>query len=65
MKGGGQGRPPHQLLKPVGRASVPAMVISGIGGTGFQPVRRTGWIAGATKNFSEQSLMGRRPTRKL
>jgi hypothetical protein len=32
----------------VGRASVPAA----FGGTGFHPVRRTGKIASATKNFS-------------
>jgi hypothetical protein len=42
----------------VGRASSPAT----LGGTGFQPVRITGKMPGATKNFSGQFLMGLKAT---
>jgi hypothetical protein len=41
-----------------------ARVAYGIGGTGFQPVHFHRQDAGATKDFSEQFLMGQWPTRK-
>jgi hypothetical protein len=40
-------------------------VPAAFGGTGFQPVHRTGKMPGATKDFSQQFLMGLRPTRKI
>ena len=50
---------PLMMERPVGRASVPAA----FGGTGFQPVHRTGKMV-ATGNFSEQSFMSLWHTRK-
>lgn len=51
---------PINKEKSVGRASVPAA----LSGTGFPACASHRQDAGATKNFSEQLLMGLRPTRK-
>ena len=50
--------PARNLLKsPVGRASVPAA----FGGTGFQPVRRTGKMPVPQKTFGSSNCGGQCP----